>query len=548
VLLTATPHSGDRRAFASLCSVGTTGEPSRDHDKLLVFRRSRADVGLAGRRRIHRLAVRMSRDEARMHELLRRFSAAVRGQHHDRASEWCLALGVLHKRAVSSAWSLHESVERRLAALAQPIDALFQTALPFADASGELTASDEAPHWPHVLSLRNPVQERRLLGALASAASRAARQETKIAFLVRLLRRVAEPAIVFTEYRDTLLHVQTSLACSSAVLHGGMSREQRRTALERFVRGEARVLLATDAAGEGLNLQHACRLVINLELPWNPMRLEQRIGRVDRIGQRRTVHAVHLIARDSAETEVLARLHRRTVAARVDVGGSDPLGLDMEEEIVRLVVGGRAGVSGSVEATGCEPSPVPISKPALAVEAEDEVRRTLRARRYAGSADGVAGARADGCGPLTMRARRWRTRAVLAGRVCLVWRLVVVEASGRHVGSTVLATLVDEWTSSTQHAAKEAAITAAAAWRHVARRTQRRFVARRLARERALERNRVSPAFQPGLFDQRAERALRAAMLADLSADRDRAERVRRAKGAAALTFLPPELVLVLTP
>ena len=76
----------------------------------------------------------------------------------------------------------------------------------------------------------------------------------------------------------------------TAVLHGAMDRFERAAAVSRFNGGGARVLLATDAAGEGLNLQHRCRLVVNLELPWNPMRLEQRIGRVDRIGQSRTVH------------------------------------------------------------------------------------------------------------------------------------------------------------------------------------------------------------------------------------------------------------------
>ena len=76
----------------------------------------------------------------------------------------------------------------------------------------------------------------------------------------------------------------------------GLSQAERQIAIDRFCSGRASVLFATDAAGEGLNLHEASRVVINLELPWNPMRLEQRIGRVDRIGQRRRVHAFHLIA------------------------------------------------------------------------------------------------------------------------------------------------------------------------------------------------------------------------------------------------------------
>ena len=136
-----------------------------------------------------------------------------------------------------------------------------------------------------------------------------------------------EPAIVFTEYRDTLLHLQASLGFPSVTLHGGMTRDERLEAIRHFTHGGGRLLLATDAGGEGLNLQRACRLVVNLELPWNPMRLEQRIGRVDRIGQRRPVHVIHLIARDSDESRVLFRLQSRVARARADIGGADPLGI-----------------------------------------------------------------------------------------------------------------------------------------------------------------------------------------------------------------------------
>jgi SNF2 family DNA or RNA helicase len=100
------------------------------------------------------------------------------------------------------------------------------------------------------------------------------------------------------------------------------------------------VLLATDAAAEGLNLHGHCRLVINLELPWNPMRLEQRIGRVDRIGQRRAVHAFHLIADHTGELRILDRLRSRVAAAGVDIGVSNPLGNDDEQAVARLVITG----------------------------------------------------------------------------------------------------------------------------------------------------------------------------------------------------------------
>ena len=88
------------------------------------------------------------------------------------------------------------------------------------------------------------------------------------------------------------------------------------------------MLLATDAAGEGLNLHGRCRAVINLELPWNPMRLEQRIGRVDRIGQTRRVHAFHLISSRTGEQRILEYLRAKLTRARADVAAPDPLGPD----------------------------------------------------------------------------------------------------------------------------------------------------------------------------------------------------------------------------
>jgi hypothetical protein len=120
---------------------------------------------------------------------------------------------------------------------------------------------------------------------------------------------------VFTEYRDTLMRLASALEDlppPPVVLHGGLTSAERREHLQAFRSGTARLLLATDAASEGLNLQQRCRLVINLELPWTPVRLEQRIGRVERIGQSRRVHAVHLLAAGTAEQSYMHTLLTRT--------------------------------------------------------------------------------------------------------------------------------------------------------------------------------------------------------------------------------------------
>src|SRR5262249_28502388 len=151
-----------------------------------------------------------------------------------------------------------------------------QMALPLRIDAGETTEADAAPAWPDELRLSDARRERVLLTELADAARRAVPADRKVAALRRLLRRAGESAIVFTEYRDTLLHLRDALAgCPSVVLHGGLTRDEREAALAVFAREPRMVLLATDAAGEGLNLHRPCRLVVNLELPWNPMRLEQ---------------------------------------------------------------------------------------------------------------------------------------------------------------------------------------------------------------------------------------------------------------------------------
>ena len=140
--------------------------------------------------------------------------------------------------------------------------------------------------------------------------------------LDRLVGRAREPIVVFTEFRHSLQALQRRLEGrhALAVLHGGQTQAEATLELERFTCGRATVLLATDVAAQGLNLQMRSRWVIAFELPWNPMRLEQRAGRVDRIGQQRAARLTVLIARHQAETGLLANLARRTLTARRVLG------------------------------------------------------------------------------------------------------------------------------------------------------------------------------------------------------------------------------------
>jgi superfamily II DNA or RNA helicase len=569
VLVTATPHSGDRRSFVSLCRTGQVAG-----DRLLVFRRSRDQVSAGTTRRIHRLYVRTSADEAQTHALLRRFSLAVRNDQGGRSSAdphprrgassqagrpdppgWRLALAVLQKRALSSALSLKRSVDRRLAVLGggrAPLDV--QLDLPLEGPPGELSPGDEVPEWSPLLHLRDAVRERHLLGALSAAAARASRHETKIAALGRLLRRVREPVIVFTEYRDTLLHLHASLEMTAVLLHGGLTREERQAALSAFTHGGAHLLLATDAAGEGLNLQRRCRIVINLELPWNPMRLEQRIGRVDRIGQRRTVHVFHLIARDSGELEVLSRLQSRVAKAHADVGGADPLGFGDDR-----LEGAPAG--SSLQPTAHQPSepletlPADVAPwtPPLAEHAVAEARRAWSARLLSKARDELALARCD-LGPCLAAARLRTTRARLGRRTLMIWQATAEDGCSRRIGSMVVGITADAWNADGLHAVRNYVEHVVRPWREAVTDLHRAFTDGRLARERGIgaERLHEGPAsadlLQPGLFDRRAERARLALRTASRLAAEDRSQRLRSIECARCVLFPPPQLVLVLTP
>lgn len=133
--------------------------------------------------------------------------------------------------------------------------------------------------------------------------------------------------IVFTEHRDTLNYlearIRTLLGRDEAVvtIHGGMGREQRLRAQEEFRQSEdVQVLVATDAAGEGINLQRA-NLLVNYDLPWNPNRLEQRFGRIHRIGQTEVCHMWNLVAQETREGYVYHLLLEKLEEQREALGG-----------------------------------------------------------------------------------------------------------------------------------------------------------------------------------------------------------------------------------
>ncbi len=133
--------------------------------------------------------------------------------------------------------------------------------------------------------------------------------------------------VIFTEHRDTLKYIGHRIESllgrpgTVAVIHGGMGREERRKSQESFLHDpDVQVLLATDAAGEGINLQRA-HLMVNYDLPWNPNRLEQRFGRIHRIGQTEVCHLWNLVAEETREGDVYRKLLEKLEEARNALGG-----------------------------------------------------------------------------------------------------------------------------------------------------------------------------------------------------------------------------------
>ena len=303
-LLTATPHSGDDAAFDYLKGIGARG------DSLAIFRRSRIDAGHSTVRRSHVLAVSPTADQAALFAAIDRHARAIwreRGRHHHAAR---LIAMTLARRAASSSRAIACTLARRLELLGTALAAPAQPLLPWddEDAADQQESSDllSTPGLDRLDDERAQLEELIRL-------SRQCTSDSKLLRLRRLLDRTGEPVVIFTEYRDSLDAVVDALpSCRrGAAIHGGVPIDQRRSAVDAFNDGHIDVLVATDAAGEGLNLHHRCRLVIDLELPWNPLRLEQRIGRVDRLGQRRIVHAIRMFHPLTIEQHVLDHLRLR---------------------------------------------------------------------------------------------------------------------------------------------------------------------------------------------------------------------------------------------
>ena len=310
------------------------------------------------------------------------FNRAEALENDRRAGTVGFALTILQRRLASSPAAIHESLRRRRERLESRLRELEvmqrggEAAIAFAAAGPALDVEDvedldEAPENEieaaeqevldqataarSIAELNAEIETLRKLEALALEVRRSGK-DTKWRELASLLGevftaggrtlRVAEPdvpygageiprpmssprqkLVVFTEHRDTLSYLHGRVATllgrekSVVLIHGGMGREDRLKAQEAFRHDpQVQVLLATDAAGEGINLQRA-HLMVNYDLPWNPNRLEQRFGRIHRIGQTEVCHLWNLVADETREGDVYRKLLEKLEQARQALGG-----------------------------------------------------------------------------------------------------------------------------------------------------------------------------------------------------------------------------------
>jgi len=171
----------------------------------------------------------------------------------------------------------------------------------------------------------------KLLGEIFTPAAIVGTAETKAPYgsgaIPKPVPSPHQKLVIFTEHRDTLTYLERKIGTllgredAVVVIHGGMGREDRVRSQELFkTNSDVAVLLATDAAGEGINLQRA-HLMVNYDLPWNPNRIEQRFGRIHRIGQQEVCHLWNLVAEETREGDVYHTLFAKLEEARAALGG-----------------------------------------------------------------------------------------------------------------------------------------------------------------------------------------------------------------------------------
>lgn len=330
LLLSATPHQGKTDAFRRLMSLldpmafPDISSVSRDQVNPYVIRtEKRYAINAHGEplfqpRNTQIVTVAWStknRDQKRLYDAVTDYVREGYNQAIQQKKTYIGFLLILMQRLVtSSTRAICYTLERRLQALREPEEQL--SLFPAFAANDDWMDLDGQEQMDAILSIRlkalkNEKAEVELLLELAKrseAAGADAKAEALLDWIYRLQQEETNPdlkVLIFTEFvptqemlRDFLSDRGMSVVC----LNGSMNLEERKQVQTAFSQS-TQILISTDAGGEGLNLQF-CHIVVNYDIPWNPMRLEQRIGRVDRIGQTHPVRALNFVLEDTVEFRV----------------------------------------------------------------------------------------------------------------------------------------------------------------------------------------------------------------------------------------------------
>jgi len=379
LLMTATPHKGDPDNYRLLISLVDPqwGEatPYAPGANPVVLRRTKEEMckpdgePLYPPRSVRRLSYSLSNPEGTLLEQVQKFirKRYTKARSANRQSA-AFALLTLERRLASSPYSLKESLRRIRARTQERLHHTRSAVSPGRDDSDwaewedlteqerwerEAQAEAEAADLTERRQLRT---ELRRLDALIERTETVIQQEQqeKISQLRKAcdlwVGERGEQLIIFTEFKDTLDHLLRCLGewgYTTTQIHGGMPVKERRRAEKAFWSGEARVLVATEAAGEGINLQ-CCHVMVNFDIPWNPCRLEQRMGRIHRYGQEADqVYIFNLVATNTMEGEVQEALLKKLEEMSRDLGADkvfDVVGIalwsrDLREALERVALG-----------------------------------------------------------------------------------------------------------------------------------------------------------------------------------------------------------------
>ena len=336
LLLSATPHQGKTDAFHRLVSLidakefpdisSVTRERVQPH---VIRTEKRRAIDAEGKplfkpRRTQLIPVSWEDRHRNQKILYEAVTEYVRDGYNQAMQEKRSYIGFLmilmQRLVVSSTSAIRTTLERRLEALATPQQQLTLFPLTSEEEWSDLDGQEqiEVLIRTRLKALKNERAEVKLLLDAAARCEQIgpdAKAEALLDWLYRLQSEENDPelkALVFTEFvptQEMLRRFLTERGFSVVCLNGSMEMDDRKRVQDAFAK-DVRILISTDAGGEGLNLQF-CHVVINFDIPWNPMRLEQRIGRVDRIGQAHVVRAINFVFEGSVEHRVREVLEQK---------------------------------------------------------------------------------------------------------------------------------------------------------------------------------------------------------------------------------------------